>query len=104
MKKEELCVWLFEHGVPIIRYRTATELPSPSSKVNTSHLLDEPIHNSLVKKCLERLVTDSSLTRMPTKQIEKTFTLNEVHGSKPATLENVIGKLTDFGLKRSIPA
>ena len=41
MNEKELAEWLFENGGPVIRYRTATELFSPSSEIDTSQLLDD---------------------------------------------------------------
>ena len=103
MNNEEIYTWLFENGGPVIRYRTATELYPSSSSLNIKRLTDELMQSPQVRMWLERLEPAFFLTHPPATKRANTMALNEVHGSKPTTLENVIGKLTDFGLKKGIP-
>lgn len=89
MNHRELVDWLFENGGPTIRYRTATELMQPSGKVATGQLREELHQSELVKVWLERFVPSSLF--------------NDLHGGKETAFENVIGKLTQLGCRKSMP-
>ena len=104
MRNEELSAWLFEHGGPVIRYRTAAELLPPSKSINIQQLRDEMMQSPQVQKWLGNLIPPRLLLNNPTTTPHVLESgLMEIHGSKPTNLENVIGKLTDFGLKKGIP-
>ncbi len=89
MNTEETCQWLMENGGPVIRYRTAAELMPHASQVEIIRLREELVKCGLVKTYFERFLPSISL--------------NDIHGGKVTAFENVIGKLTDFGLGRGIP-
>jgi hypothetical protein len=105
MKKEELSAWLFENGGPIIRYRTATELMPSSEKLDIKRLTDDLLRSPQVQKWLKNLVPPRFLSReSPGWNIHVSrSSIMDVHGPKPTVLETVLGKLTDFGLKKGIP-
>ena len=86
---QELVDWLFANGGPAIRYRTATELMPPSSNVDIGQLREELCQSKLAKTWLERLVPSALF--------------NDLHGSKATAFENVMGKLTELGLRRGVP-
>ena len=100
MRTQELYDWLLEHGGPVIRYRTATELVPPAKSPGAPRLAEELMQSPLVRMWLDRLVPASFLTEMPEQKI---WALIEVHSAAPAALENVIPKLTGFGLRRGMP-
>jgi hypothetical protein len=87
MKAEETYKWLMENGGPVIRYRTATEL-MPSGRTDVSKLKEAVLKNELVKGYF--------------KQAVPILGINDIHGSKTTAFENIIGKLTDFGLGRGV--
>ena len=103
MKRQELANWLFEHGGPVIRYRTATELLPSTKPLDIRRLNDELLQSTLVQKWLGNLIPPRLLLNNPTTMPHVlTSGIMEIHGSKPNNLENVLGKLTDFGLKKGI--
>jgi hypothetical protein len=89
MKAEETYKWLMENGGPVIRFRTSTELMTSSSQTEISRLRKELIQSELIKAHFNRLVPS--------------LVFNDVHSAKETSFENVMGKLTDFGLRRGIP-
>jgi hypothetical protein len=103
MKTTETYQWLMENGGPVIRYRTATELMAPDKTVKFQKLRDDLLKSPLALTWLEQLTPAWFLTQELTDQRDLSFAINSIHGSKPALLENVMGKLTDFGLKKGIP-
>ena len=88
MNHEALIDWLLENGGPAIRYRTASELMPHSSNVDIAELRQKLLRSNSVRTWLNRFVPFSIF--------------NDIHGSKATTFENVVGKLTDLGLKRGI--
>lgn len=105
MEAEETYQWLMENGGPIIRYRTATELMMPDKSINIQKLKDEMLASPLVKTWLERIVPPVLLLQESvdiTPHVMQSG-IKEFHGGQPERLENVLGKLTDFGLKKGIP-
>ncbi len=103
MEEQEIYRWLYENGGPVIRYRTATELIESSSDVDTGHLLDELVQSPQVQTWLGNLIPPRLLLNNPptTPRVMESGIM-EVHGSKSINLENVLGKLTDFGLKQGV--
>ena len=85
MNQPELVNWLFENAGAVIRYRTASELMSPSSEVDIAQLRRQLRDSRLVKGCFERF--------------RPSLILNDIHGSKATSFENVMGRLTDLGLR-----
>lgn len=104
LKNEELHAWLFENGGPVIRYRTATELFPPGQSFDIQQLADEMLRCRPVQKWLGNLMPPRLLLYNPPNTPPVLASgIMEVHGSKPTNLENVLGKLTDFGLKKGVP-
>ncbi len=105
MNEEELYTWLFEHGGPVICYRTATELMAPDKELDIQQLKDEMLQSRIVKTWLECLVPPVLLLKEPVDITPHVLQsgIMELHGSQPIRLENVLGKLTDFGVKKGIP-
>jgi hypothetical protein len=86
VKKEELSAWLFEHGGPVIRYRTATELLPQTKSLDIGRLTDEMLQCPQVQLWLERLVPPILLNNSPTTETVKTSGIMEIHNSKPTAL------------------
>ncbi|MFC1921240.1 hypothetical protein ACFLYQ_05925 [Chloroflexota bacterium] len=89
MNDEELINWLLTNGGPVIRYRTATELMATPGSVDIGLLRKELLSSALVKSWFEHAIPS--------------LAFNYIHGSKATTFENVMGKLTDLGLRRGVP-
>ena len=105
MNERQLGEWLFEHGGPVIRYRTATELMVPDKKLDIPRLRDEMLHSPLVQKWLKCIVPPVLLLKEPidiTPHVLQSGIM-ELHGGQPTRLENALLKLTDFGLKKGMP-
>ena len=103
MNNEELGAWLYEHGGPVIRYRTATELLPPDKTIDIQRLADEMLQSPQVQKWLGNLIPPRLLLNNPVATPHVLASgIMEVHGSKPTNLENVLGKLTDFGAQRGM--
>jgi len=104
INEKELYTWLIDNGGPVVRYRTATELLPPSKSLDVQQLRDELMQSSQVQKWLGNIIPPRLLLNNPyqTPHVMESG-LVEIHGSKPTNLENVIGKLTDFGVKKGIP-
>ena len=104
MKNKELCAWLFENGGPVIRYRTATELSPSEKSFDIQPLTDAMLQSPQVQKWFNNLIPPRLLLNNPTTTPHVLSSgIMEVHGSKPDNLENVLGKLTDFGVKKGVP-
>ncbi len=81
MNTAELPGWLREHGGPVIRYRTATELLEDPGNVDLGRLRTQLLASPLVRRWLDRLVP------------------GVLHHSKSTAFENAMGKLVDLGLR-----
>ena len=81
MNESELIAWLMENGGPVIRYRTTAELLNDQKGADLDRLVRELLRCSQAKLWLNRLDEVMSL-----------------HGSANDCLENVMGKLLEFGL------
>ena len=104
MMNEELSSWLFENSGPVIRYRTATELFTSEKPFDIQQVADEMLQSRQVQKWFKNLVPPRLLLNNPTTTPHVLSSgIMEVHGSKPNNLENVLGKLTDFGVKKGVP-
>ncbi len=104
MKAQEACRWLMENGGPVIRYRTATELLAPGQALGIQALQDDMLHSPQVQEWLGNLAAPHNLDSDPGKGTGhvRDSVLVQVHGSLPTILENVLGKLTNFGLRCGI--
>ncbi len=89
MNRLESANWLLANGGPAIRYRTAAEFMPPSSSVDIAELREELLQSELVTSWLRRLTLSAGI--------------NDLHGSKATAFENVMGKLTELGLRRGVP-
>ncbi len=79
--------WLMEQAGAIIRYRIASEiLPEPTALVSIDR---ERMKNGLVRRWLGSLGADCGRSGL--------------HGAKPGTYENVMGKLYEFGFRKGMP-
>src|SRR5512136_1744869 len=103
MQTEEIYMWLMENGGPVIRYRTATELMTPDKTLDIKRLQDDLLKSSLVRTWLKNFKPPLLLNQRLTRQAEFTRASTEIHSSKNTAMENVLGKLTDFGLKKGMP-
>jgi hypothetical protein len=103
MKTSETYRWLMENGGPVIRYRTATELMPPDKKLDIQVLKNDLMQSKLVQTWLDNFKPPVLLNLKLTRQAEFTRASTEIHGAKDTALENVLGKLTDFGLKKGMP-
>ena len=90
MNHQESVDWLLENGGPVIRYRTATELMSPSDSIDIGQLREALLQSQLARTWLERFIPGRGI--------------NDLHGSKSTTFENVMGKLTDLGCSQGMTA
>ena len=96
-------MWLMENGGPVIRYRTATELMTPDKTPDIKRLQDDLLKSAQVKTWLKNFEPPFLLNQKLMRQVEFTRASTEIHSSKDTALENVLGKLTDFGLKKGMP-
>jgi hypothetical protein len=103
MNTQDLYQWLIKHGGPVIRYRTATELIPDTAEIDIGRLRDELIRGRQVRTWLERLIPPAGIVGSRSTGAVNMSLLNELHGSKATTFENVMGKLTEFGLREGIP-
>lgn len=89
--------WLFEEGNPIIRWRVAREIAGDQSRADVVE--SELSANPLVHSWLERLTLGKLTGKLANKNEEKLRLLGGmVHGGPDRCLENVLGKLSEFGL------
>ncbi len=104
LKNEELSAWLFENGGPVVRYRTATELFPPNKSLDIQQLTHKMLRCPQVQKWLSNIRPPCLLLNNPvTTPHVLTSGIMEVHGSKPDNIENVLGKLSEFGVKKGVP-
>jgi hypothetical protein len=81
VKELGLTDWLLEHGGPVIRYRTATELLDDPCSVDVDRLRSDLLACPLVQRWLGCLLP------------------GVLHHSKATAFENAMGKLVDLGLR-----
>jgi hypothetical protein len=101
----QLIGWLLANGGPIVRWRTANELqpdvPAGELAAYQHALLATP----LVQQWLERLTLGDLAAPLEALDAPGLGRLGGlVHGGKTACLENVFGKLAEFGLRAGMPA
>ncbi len=82
----DLIGWLFSHGGPILRCRTARDLLEVPAQQQTD-LLSEVLATSEARYWLDRL-----------------HQARNIHGSRDSDAENALAKLLEYGLDRRIPA
>lgn len=94
-------VWLMENAAAIVRRRTALELMRIEEPIG--ELTHAVITQPLIREWLERLDfvrLGASLDQADEESLARLGSM--VHGSKPGCLENVYGKLAEFGLSQGI--
>ncbi len=89
MNNKELVKWLLADGGPVIRYRTATELMATPDDVDIHKLKKELLNSTSIRSWFEKAVPS--------------LAFNDIHGSKATSFENVMGKITDLGIKKGTP-
>ena len=100
MDDSQLLDWLLENSGPIVGWRTATELcpdvPAPELDRLEHELLTAPP----VAEWLGRLTLEDFSTPLDALDAATLGRLGMlVHGGKASCLENVLGKLAEFGLR-----
>ena len=104
MDDSQLLDWLLENSGPIVGWRTATELcpDVPASEVD--RLAHDLLAAPPVVEWLNRLTLGDFATPLDALDAATLGRLGMlVHGSKAACLENVLGKLAEFGLRAGMP-
>ena len=97
--------WLHTNAGPVVRWRIASELCPEYPAQELNRIQQDLLASPLVRSWLDRLtleefgdglenLTPQTLSRLGLK----------VHGSKDTQLENVLGKLAEFGLCAGMPA
>ena len=91
--------WLMENAGPIVRWRVGNELIPNLPKIEKDTLARELLASPLVQEWLQRLTLGDFSTPLEALEAKSLGKLGSmVHGSKAACLENVLGKLSEFGL------
>ena len=104
MDDSQLLDWLLENSGPIVRWRTATELCGDFPGSEAERLARELLATSPVLEWLSRLTLGdfpAPLDALDASTLGRLGGL--VHGSKATCLENVLGKLAEFGLRAGMP-
>jgi hypothetical protein len=97
--------WLLDHAGPVIRWRVINELAPEMLSSRKDALTQEVLATPLVKEWLHRLTLGDFLTPLDALDAASLGRLGGmVHGSKVGCLENVLGKLSEFGLRAGMPA
>ncbi|MCK4941014.1 hypothetical protein KAS45_02885 [candidate division WOR-3 bacterium] len=86
MKQNDLTGWLLDNGGPVVRYLVATEL-APGAH-DTVRLTTDLLKDGEVQQWMNCLM---GLTGF-----------NDIHGSKDTCLENALGKLALFGIRKGM--
>jgi hypothetical protein len=97
---EKQITWVMENAGPIIRWRVSSELRPEAASSSKGHLSGEMLALPLVQQWLNRLTPEAfpfSLDALDERTLRQLGNL--VHGGKAACLENVLGKLSEFGLR-----
>lgn len=100
--------WLLENGGPIVRWRTANELCQAfgytQPPIELERLKQELLAQPLVQAWLKRLHLQELSTPLEGLDADALWWLGRrVHGGKVECLENVLGKLAEFGLRAGMP-
>jgi hypothetical protein len=96
--------WLMDNAGPIIRWRTANELTTYIVASKKDSLIQQLLETPLVHTWLNRLSLGdftAPLDAIDAQSLGKLGVL--VHGSKCTCIENVLGKLAEFGLLAGMP-
>ena len=100
MKEIDSLDWLMENAGPIIRWRTANELAPEILPFQRASLAGELLAAPLVQEWLGRLSLENFPAPLDSLDARALGWLGgKVHGSKAECLENVLGKLSEFGLR-----
>ena len=94
------CDWLLQASGPIVRWRTASELCRGFHEPELTRLRRELVDHPLVQTWLGRLSAGRSgvnLDRIDPRTLQQLG--GKVHGSTCTALENVLGKLAEFGMQ-----
>lgn len=103
-KEQKLITWLLENGGPVVRWRTASELVEEMPQPELDRLASEALAAPEVLAWLERLSLGDLESRLDALDEQLLGRLGgRIHGSKDTCLENVLGKLSEFGLKGGMP-
>ncbi len=91
MNTQEILQWLMDHGGPVIRYLTATELLESGSGYDVNRLKEDLLVHPFVQSWLNNL--------NPTN-----VTMRTCHGSFNTCFENAMGMLLQLGLRAGMTA
>jgi hypothetical protein len=96
--------WLMDNSGPIVRWRTANELLTNNSASKRSTLIQGLLDAPLVQTWLNRLSLGDFSTPLDALNVHSLRKLGGiVHGGKEVCIENVLGKLAEFGLQSGMP-
>jgi hypothetical protein len=103
---DDVVAWLLQNSGPVGRYLTALQLPGGSAGVDLPRLRQEWYDSPPVQEWLVRLVIGD----LPEQDdLEEKFTKRlmglgfRIHGGPDRCLENVMGKLGEFGVGADVP-
>jgi hypothetical protein len=100
----QLFDWLRENGNPIVRWRTANELQEDMPSSRLAALERELFAVPLVQGVLSRLTVGDLAAGLEDLDAPALGLLGGmVHGSKADCLENVLGRLAEYGLRAGSP-
>ncbi len=103
-ERDRLLDWLLVNGGPVVRYRTAHELCADLPALELKRFERELLALPLVQQGLARLDLGDFHGRLGQMNDARSARLGAmVHGSKPTSLENVLGRLNELGLRSGIP-
>jgi len=96
--------WLLQNSGPVIRWRTASELVKDFPPSELRLLKDDLLAFPGVQSWLDRLVVDMPNEPPDWSDARVVRKLGwSVHSSQPSALENVLGKLSELGLRAGMP-
>jgi hypothetical protein len=105
MDTDPLLNWLLQRGGAVLRWRTASELYRDYPVIELRQLQFELNASPLVQSWLKLLTLgelSGKLESLDEKALGKLGWM--IHGGKDAQLENVLGKLAEFGMQAGYPA
>jgi len=104
MEPTSLADWLMHNGAAIVRWRTATELRTDTSPADLPALERELLATHAVQGALGQLTVGDLASRLENLDPASLRRLgNLVHGGKATCLENVLGRLGEYGLRAGMP-